>query len=162
MAENWYVVHTKPRQETRALENLQRQAYECYLPLISSEYLKKGQLTLHDEPLFPRYLFIRLADTQNWSPIRSTKGVNCIVSFGGEVAKVKDELVAALRTNELGRAPDRLFNAGDTVQIESGPFAGLKGIYQMADGEARALILIQLINHPSKIPFELKSLRKVS
>ena len=57
---HWYLVHTKPRQEKCALENLQRQGFQCYLPTLLSEKLRQGVLTVVDEPLFPRYLFIRL------------------------------------------------------------------------------------------------------
>ena len=56
---NWYLVHTKPRQEDIALSNLLRQDYECYLPTLPVEKLRKGGLALVEEPLFPRYLFIR-------------------------------------------------------------------------------------------------------
>lgn len=55
---HWYLVHTKPRQEKCALENLHRQGYQCYLPTLPSEKLRQGLLTVADEPLFPRYLFI--------------------------------------------------------------------------------------------------------
>ena len=96
---HWYLVHTKPRQEKCALENLHRQGYQCYLPTIPAEKLRQGLLTVADEPLFPRYLFIRLGqgDTaKSWAPIRSTKGVSRLVSFGVEPAKVADNLVEAL------------------------------------------------------------------
>ncbi len=82
---HWYLVHTKPRQEACALQNLERQGYDCYLPLLASEKLIKGAVTKLAEPLFPRYLFIRL-DTgdsaKSWSPIRSTRGVSKLVGFG--------------------------------------------------------------------------------
>ncbi|MDP3335894.1 MAG: transcription termination/antitermination NusG family protein, partial [Rhodoferax sp.] len=29
---NWYLIHTKPRLEKCALENLQNQGYTCFLP----------------------------------------------------------------------------------------------------------------------------------
>ena len=57
---HWYLVHTKPRQEKCALENLQRQGFHCYLPTLPSEKIRQGVLMVADEPLFPRYLFIRL------------------------------------------------------------------------------------------------------
>ncbi|MCG9029715.1 hypothetical protein LH433_10220 [Laribacter hongkongensis] len=57
---HWCLVHAKPRQETCALENLQRQGFQCYLPTLPSEKLRQGVLAVADEPLFPRYLFIRL------------------------------------------------------------------------------------------------------
>lgn len=59
-AMHWYVIHTKPRQEKRALLNLEQQGYECYLPMITVEKLRKGVLSVVEEPLFARYLFIRL------------------------------------------------------------------------------------------------------
>ena len=43
---HWYLVHTKPRQEGLALENLERQGYECYLPTLPSEKLRQGVVTV--------------------------------------------------------------------------------------------------------------------
>ncbi|HBA65303.1 MAG TPA: transcription/translation regulatory transformer protein RfaH, partial [Methylococcaceae bacterium] len=57
--------------------------------------------------------------------------------------------------------PERLFSEGDKVQIISGPFAGLEGIYQMADGETRAMVLIELLRKPAKGHFEITQLRKI-
>ncbi|MDR2613721.1 MAG: transcription/translation regulatory transformer protein RfaH, partial [Candidatus Accumulibacter sp.] len=57
---HWYLVHTKPKQEKCALQNLEWQGYECYLPIVPSEKVRQNALTFVDEPLFPRYLFIRL------------------------------------------------------------------------------------------------------
>lgn len=73
---HWYLIHTKPRQEKCALENLERQGYACYLPMLPTEKLRQRILTIGEEPLFPRYLFIQLdsgALAKSWSPIRSTK-----------------------------------------------------------------------------------------
>ena len=81
----WYLIYTKPRQEQRALLNLEQQGYECYLPLHAAEKLQRGKLSVVEEPLFPRYLFIQLDTSQtgkSWGPIRSTKGVSHLVAFG--------------------------------------------------------------------------------
>ena len=100
-----------------------------------------------DEPLFPRYLFIRLGrgdSFQSWAPIRSTKGVSRLVSFGVELAKVADSLVEALRAQvaSVHAEPERLFKSGERVRLTELPFAGIEGIYQMADGERRVMVLI--------------------
>jgi len=42
------------------MDNLHRQGYPCYLPSIPTEKIRHGLLAVVDEPLFPRYLFIRL------------------------------------------------------------------------------------------------------
>jgi transcriptional antiterminator RfaH len=163
---HWYLVHTKPRQEKCALENLERQGYQCYLPMIPSEKIRQGALTVSDEPLFPRYLFIRLgsgASAPSWAPIRSTKGVSRLVTFGAQPAKVPDDLVDALREQEAAaqQVPVRLFKPGDRVRLTESPFAGLEGIYQMAEGERRVMVLIELMSRPVHVSVAPASLRQV-
>ncbi|MEY3490244.1 MAG: transcription antitermination protein RfaH, partial [Pseudomonadota bacterium] len=120
----WYVVHTKPRQEQRALENLQRQGFKAWLPTIEVEKLRRGKLTRVIEPMFSRYLFIQLDTTQsNWSPIRSTLGVSKLVSFGNVPAVVPDPLIQALQQAD-GSQREYLLKEGDAVQFVSGPLQG--------------------------------------
>jgi len=163
---HWYVIHTKPRQEHRALLNLERQEYECYLPLLAVEKVHKGNLTIREEPLFPRYLFIRL-DTgvsgKGWGPIRSTKGVNCLVSFGKEPAKVDENLIKTLRAHDKITfvRPQRLFMPGERLMITKGAFAGIEAIYQMSDGESRAMVLIELLKKPARLKIAPASLKKI-
>jgi transcriptional antiterminator RfaH len=150
---HWYLIYTKPRQEKCALQNLEQQGYQCYLPLLPKEKLRHGALALSDEPLFPRYLFIRLAQdfmAKSWSPIRSTKGVSRLVRFGVEPARIDDALVDLLRAHETSMLaePERLFRAGERVQLTEGPFAGIEGIYQMADGDRRVMVLIEIFSRP--------------
>ncbi len=164
---HWYLVHTKPRQAKCALENLERQGYQCYLPAIPSEKLRQGLLTVSDEPLFPRYLFIRLGQgdsAKSWAPIRSTKGVSRLVTFGVEPAKVNEGLIDLLRAQEASAqaAPERLFNPGDRVRLTDVPFADIEGIYQMADGERRVMVLIEILSKPVAVRVAPATLRKVS
>lgn len=163
---HWYLVHTKPRQESCALENLQRQGYQCYLPTLASEKIRRGALTVKDEPLFPRYLFIRLGcdeSAQSWAPIRSTKGVSRLVSFGTEPAKVSDSLVEALRAQAASyhAEPERLFKPGERVCLTEAPFAGIEGICQMAEGERRVMVLIELLSKQVRVQVAPTGLRKV-
>ncbi len=162
---HWYLVHTKPRQEACALQNLEQQGYDCYLPLLASEKLIKGAVTKLAEPLFPRYLFIRL-DTgdsaKSWSPIRSTRGVSKLVSFGNQPAKVSDELVDLIRARETSGeiAEKRLFNPGESIRVVDGPFTGVEGIFQSIDGTQRVMILIELMSKPVRMAVSPNSIRK--
>ncbi len=163
---HWYLVHTKPRQERCALENLERQGFPCYLPVLPVEKIRQRAVKVAEQPLFPRYLFIRLGQGQSalsWAPIRSTKGVSRLVSFGSEPAKVDDALVDALRAREaaLQGQPEPLFHAGERVRMTEGAFAGIEGIYQIADGERRAMVLIELMSKPVSLRVETVALRRV-
>ncbi|OWY27308.1 transcription/translation regulatory transformer protein RfaH [Herbaspirillum robiniae] len=164
---HWYLVHTKPRQEKCAQENLERQGFQCYLPVLPVEKLRQGTVTVSDEPLFPRYLFIRLgrdSSTKSWTPIRSTKGVSRLVSFGTEPAKVDSYLIELLQQQQslVQHEAQQLFSHGEKIQLRDGPFAGLEGIYQMADGDRRVIVLIELLSKPVVIPVRLTSVRKLS
>lgn len=79
----WYTVQSKPRQEAVAAEHLLRQGYETYLPQIRLKKHRRKQWVDVTEPLFLRYLFIKVdADQQSLAPVRSTVGVAGLVRFG--------------------------------------------------------------------------------
>jgi transcriptional antiterminator RfaH len=162
---HWYVIHTKPRQEQRAFENLGTQGYNCYLPIVSVQKVTRGKVSTQLEPLFARYLFIELDATESgksWSPIRSTLGVSKLVTFGTEPAKVSADLIAVVRqhTEASLSEPISLYQQGDRVQITEGPFAGIEAVFEKADGEVRAMVLIELLSKPTRLKLPLVSLLK--
>ena len=163
---HWYLIHTKIRQERCALQHLERQGFECFLPEFQTEKLRRGALTSVPDPLFPRYLFIRLGgglEAQSWAPIRSTTGVSRLVAFGTTPAKVGDELVEAIRSQIGG--PDSLrrqFEPGQAVVITQGPFAGLEAVYQMSDGESRVMVLLNILSKSVKLALAPASIRKAN
>ena len=162
----WFLVRSKPRQESVALTHLARQGYESYLPLFATEKLVRRKSTVVQEPMFARYLFVRLDTTgqgQSWSPIRSTVGVSELVCFGSRPARVDDALIATLREREATQQADpiTLFAHGDSVRITEGAFAGLEAIYQMNDAEGRAMVLLDLLSKPVAMTIDAASLRKV-
>ena len=159
----WYVIHSKPRQETIALDNLERQGYECYLPMARIEKIRRHKAIVIDEPMFPRYLFIRLGHSlvgQGWAPIRSTLGVAQLVHFGGEPARMTDELVDFLRTREQSLVTRTLFSPGEPVTITEGPFVGIQAIYQIAGGQQRSIILLEILNRQTPKRVETAKLRR--
>jgi transcriptional antiterminator RfaH len=163
---NWYLIHTKIRQEQCALQNLERQGFECYLPQIQAEKLRRGALAVHAEPLFPRYLFIRLGQglaAQSWAPIRSTTGVSRLVAFGNVPAKIDDGLVDLIRAQTGGaNAVRSQFETGQPILITQGPFAGLEAVYQMSDGESRVMVLLNILSKNVKLALAPSSIRKAN
>ena len=163
---NWYLIHTKIRQERVALENLDRQGFECFLPLIRAEKLRRGQLQVVQEALFPRYLFIRLGtglESQSWAPIRSTIGVSRLVTFGQTPAKIEDELIVQLQVKtDSAEVQLRHFEPGEQVVVTDGPFVGVEAIYQMADAEGRVMVLLNILSKQVKMAVSPASIRKVN
>jgi transcriptional antiterminator RfaH len=123
-------------------------------------------LQVVQEPLFPRYLFIRLGtglESQSWAPIRSTVGVSRLVTFGQTPAKIEDELIAQLQVKtDSVELQLRHFEAGEQVVVTEGPFVGVEAIYQMADAEGRVMVLLNILSKQVKMSVPPASIRKVN
>jgi transcriptional antiterminator RfaH len=159
MAPAWYLVHCKPRQDERAEENLLRQGYTCYRPQHSCERIVRSRRLIVAESLFPGYLFIQLAADANWAPLRSTRGVNRIVGFGGIPLRLDDRLITHLR-QRTATATKPALAAGDSVRITQGGFAELDAIFVAMDGEQRVILLLNMLNRQQKISMPLVSIIK--
>ena len=153
----WSVVFSKPRQEHVARENLARQAFLTYLPMLKQSKRLRGRWVDVIEPMFPRYLFVALDfGVQDLSPIRSTLGVIDLVRFGLEPATVPPGIVESLMAAEdpasachLARV--EVFQKGDRVTIASGPFAGVEAIFEEATGKGRVALLLDLLGRSNRI-----------
>lgn len=150
----WYAVHSKPREELRALENLSRQGFDCFLPTLTLEKFVRGQLKIVTEPMFSRYLFVQSeSENQNFSLIRSTKGVSKLLSFGALPCEIPNKVIETLKdlvsskTNQV----QTLFKFGDPVFIKEGPLKGLNAIFKVANGDFRAYVFIDLMNKTHKV-----------
>ncbi|MCG6872649.1 MAG: transcription/translation regulatory transformer protein RfaH [Gammaproteobacteria bacterium] len=162
---HWYLVYSKPRGEELARVNLERQGFETYLPLVRQVRRRLGRRRLQVEPLFPRYLFIRLDRVQdNWAPIRSTLGVSQLVRFGEEPAIVPGELVEMVRQRAddagIQDLPEAEFRPGQKVRVADGPMAGYEGIFVARSGAERVLVLLDIVGRHVKLKLEASALER--
>jgi len=155
----WYLVQCKPRQALRAHENLERQGYQCLLPLHQLERLHQGRLQQRSEPLFPGYLFIHLDKVEdNWLPIRSTRGVNQIVSFGGRPTPVPEDIIDSLHQPRTTIMP--ALTPGERVSINDPGLSHLDAIFLENNGEGRVLLLLKLLQREVTITVPLSRIEK--
>lgn len=154
---NWYVVQTKVRQERVARDQLERQQFETYLPMVRIAR-RKGQKWHHVvEPLFAGYLFVKLdLSRQNVAPVRSTRGVRGLVKFGEEIRPVPNEIIDALANSHAGDDkqpidPATLFEQGDPIDFVEGPFAGAQGIFRAQTGTERVAVLLSLLGQHREV-----------
>jgi transcriptional antiterminator RfaH len=149
---HWLLAYTKLRQEGVAGEHLIRQHYDVLCPQIRIQKLRHRRWTWVEQPLFPRYLFVGVGESLSWAPIRSTVGVTSLVRFGGQIALVPDSLVVTLRTTAAEPQQHRpIYQHGQKVRIVAGPFATLEGIFDMAEGDSRAAVLLDLLGRQNRV-----------
>jgi transcriptional antiterminator RfaH len=156
----WYLIHTKPLGERTAQVNLERQGYETYLPRLVQIARRQQRWSESIVPLFPRYLFLRLdTELQSLRPVHSTVGVCNLVRFGAHCAVVREAVIEELRARaDPATGLHRLkaaarFARGTRVRITAGPFCGISGIFERAEGAERVLILLHLLGHETPVEF---------
>lgn len=158
----WYLIHCKPREDERALENLQRQGFECYRPTRLVERRRPGGKCTLAEALFPNYLFIHLHRVNdNWSPIRSTRGVIDIVRFNEFPVPVADSIIEGIRARLSGIGIEPYLKPGDPVRITKGAFSELEGIFVASDGGNRVVLLLNILQRSQQLSFPREAVRKL-
>jgi transcriptional antiterminator RfaH len=160
----WYLIQCKARQDERALDNLQRQGFECYRPVVESERMRRGRRHLTSAALFPSYLFIRLDRVNdNWLPIRSTRGVIQIVRFNEYPLPVADGIVEQIR-RRIEDKPIRepYLKSGERVILTfDGSFSGIKAIFLSSVGEERVVLLLTILQSEQALIVPIQSVRKL-
>jgi len=152
----WYLIYTKPRQERIAVNNLERQGYHTYLPLLRQRRRRAGRYSEVVEALFPRYLFIHLDEqTDNWAPIRSTLGVSGLVRFGGMPSKVPDPLIDMIRASAdasgIQQLPEKELKPGDKVRIREGAMAGYEAVFSARTSKERVILLLEIAGKTAQV-----------
>jgi len=152
---HWYVVKTKSKQEDIAILNLENQNFDVYCPF--------ALISKKNVALFPGYIFIQLdKDSQNWAPIRSTKGVLNFIRFGLNYAKIPDNIIKFMKANELNTLEKlkniNKFKTGDKVQITDGVFKNCTAIFKSFKPNERVILLMNLLGQQQNITVKEESL----
>ena len=147
----WYAVYCKPKQDERAEVELLNQGFEVFRPRIRSRRRTRQRYRVVVESMFPRYLFVHLDDhDQDWSPIRSTRGVTGLVRMGGCVPVVPSAVIDALRSradaeNCVEMEPADGFVRNERVLITEGPLAGFEALFTARNSQERVVVLLNLM-----------------
>jgi len=164
----WYVIRTKPRQEQRALVNLENQDITAYLPQLTLQKVRRGKRVPVTEPLFPGYVFAQLDDyAGRFHKIRSTFGVQKMLTFGEQPATVPDALIDELKQLEHDPVTQNTaehqssVQVGDQVEIASGPFAGFVAKIIELDGDSRCIVLLDWLQKDVQATFSYTEMKKI-
>lgn len=161
----WYLIYAKPNQEVVAQQQLERQGYATYLPMIVNAKRRNGRRRYVTEPFFPRYLFIHLDQTSdNWAPIRSTIGVSNIVRFGMQPVSVNDDVIEFIKHRENPEGLHEVqggLNKGDNVRVLDGPMMGLEGVFVAKTSEQRVMLLLELMGNTTRVQIDVDAIEAV-
>jgi len=147
--ERWFVVHTRPFAEMRAIENLQRQGYKTFCPRARRTIRHARKTSVAMTPIFRNYLFLQLNLAFDlWRCINSTRGVVGLIMQGdrpGAAPRGVIEAILQYVDADGTLSPARLFGVGQPVRIESGPLADVVGRFERCEPDGRVRVLVELL-----------------
>jgi len=145
--EHWYAAYTCANHEKRVAAQLDARAVEHFIPLYNSVRRWKDRRIHLALPLFPGYVFLRLALRDKLRALQIPSLVH-LVGFNGQPAALSDEEMEALRqglTEQLNAQPHPYLKVGHRVRVVSGPLTGLEGIIVRKKNHLRFVISLNLI-----------------
>jgi transcription antitermination factor NusG len=119
---------------------------EYFLPVYKSVRRWKDRRKQLELPLFPGYVFVRIA-LRDRLQVLQLPGVVHLVSFSGKPAVLADSEIESLRglTQHAGIEPHPYLKVGKRVRVHSGPMAGVEGILVRRKERFRVVLSIHLI-----------------
>jgi transcription antitermination factor NusG len=157
----WFVAHTKPRQEKALARKLHDANVPYFAPTTPRRSLIRGRIVTSRVPVFPGYAFFRGAVSDR-GKILSTGRVANILAVPDQAALWTDlrQVNAVLGTGEPV-VPDVRLLPGATVRVRFGPLAGLSGtIVRTATGR-RFVVAVSFLNRGLAVEIDDKHLTRI-
>jgi transcription elongation factor/antiterminator RfaH len=162
----WFVIHTKPGGEDRVKTNLLNQEIETLLPLLKIHQFSAGKMVEKIKPLFPNYLFARLNLGQHYYKVKWTRGVNKILGSRNGPIPISERVIQTIQGRMGAESCVTLeddLRDGDIVQVTSGPFKDLMGVFKKSmSGRGRVKILLSLIGVDVPVQISRHQIKKVA
>ncbi len=156
----WYAVTTMPRHEKSALAGLVHHGIDAFLPTYESmRAWRNRQKVAIVAPLFPTYLFVRIAHRDRIRVLR-TPGVRQLVGNSKGPAAIPSYEVESLRKAVLERRvqPFNGLVEGQKVRVRSGPLHGIEGYLVRWNKDWRVVVKVQLINQHAVLEVDASNL----
>ena len=157
----WYAAYTCAQHEKRVAAELGMREVEHFLPLYSSVRRWKDRRVTLELPLFPGYVFVRLALRERLRVVQIPSVVR-LVGFNGLPTALPDEEMEILRKGicqSLRAEPHPFLTVGRRVRIIRGPFAGLEGVLKRKKSGMRVVVSLELIQRSVAVDVDATDLR---
>ena len=146
---SWYAVQTMPRHEKKVSGELEAKQIQSFLPAISEVRQWSDRKRLIESPLFPGYVFVRIAaESRARIAVLRTNGVVGFVGVRGAGTPIPECEIAAIQAVLTQQVPVRehpFLNIGQRVRIRGGALDGIEGILDAVKGDQSLVISVELI-----------------
>lgn len=145
----WFAVQTRPRHEKKVSAELQEKGVTAFLPLLSSTRQWSDRTRVVEMPLFPQYVFVRIAQTLHTRvSVLRINGVTNFVGTRGIGVPIPDDQMERVQTvvrRGIPATSHTFLNVGRRIRIRGGALDGLEGILTAVNGDQTLVLSVELI-----------------
>jgi transcription antitermination factor NusG len=143
----WFALRVKSRREKVVAVMARNRGFEEFVPLYESRRRWSDRFSSVSLPLLPGYVFCRLA-VERRLPLLTIPGVLHFVGIGRTPVPITESEIAAIQAAvNAGLRPEPwpYLEAGQRVQLEEGPLAGLEGLLIETRKQHRIVVSVSLL-----------------
>lgn len=173
----WFVIHTYAGHENQvrtnlmsriASMNMERDIYECVIPMEDVIEFKAGKKTVVPKKVFPGYVLVRMEDPERnqeaWMCVRHTPGVTGFVSSGSRpIPLTRREVERILQVKPDKKIKPKLdWEAGESVRVMGGPFADFNGtIAEINVDQSKLKVLVNIFGRETPVELGFDQVQKL-
>src|SRR5437016_1058122 len=143
----WLALQVRGGWEIRSGYALTERGYEQFVPVFQEKRRWSDRTKIVQVPLFTGYVFLQF-NARNPQPILSVPGVIRFVGMGNSPLAINDDEIEALQIVSKAAVtcgPTALMQAGQEIEVRSGPLAGLRGTVVRVKNRQRLVITVSLL-----------------
>jgi transcriptional antiterminator RfaH len=154
-AGQWWVVHTRSRNEKALAHDLMSKNISYFLPM-SWNVRRRSRRTIRSFlPLFSGYLFFCGQENQRVELLKTNRVANLIEVIDQET--LLDELVQIAQALRSGAplTPHKYLKAGQKCRVISGPLIGMEGIVVKTKNAIRLVLQVDMLGQAASVEIDI-------
>ena len=147
----WWVAHTKSRNEKALAQDLISKSIGYFLPMTWKIHRHRGRKMKSLLPLFGGYLFFAGSENQRLEVLRTNRVANLIEVKNQQ--KLLEELSQIEKALQGGTSlsPHKYMEAGQQCRVSAGPLSGLQGIVIQTKNMTRLVLQIDMLGQAASV-----------
>src|SRR5206468_2617372 len=173
---NWYIVHTYSGFEKKVSESLQQrvQAYglqseigEVLIPTEDVVEMRGGKKVVTAKRFFPGYILVEMNMSDHaWHVVKNTPKVTGFVGAGAKPTPLsKDEveqILTQVKTAAEKPKPKYMFEKGEQVRINEGPFTSFNGVVDEVNLDKNTLkVMVTIFGRSTPVELDFLQVEKI-
>ena len=154
----WFIAQIKPNSYNSAIQNLERQGFETFLPKMEITQRQENKFLVKNVYVFPGYMFVCFdPHIITWTKINSTYGVSKILTFSNKPAEISSDLILELKNkyeiNSKLTQKEKL-QKGNSIKFYTGPFTDLIAKVESVEEKNRIWVLLEVMGGNQRLKLQ--------